>query len=264
MDAATEALVGHLNLGEFVRENARWQTPSEIVEDNGLMLAAGARPWPVPQNQAFRADRSVPGTEVVERATAFFHERGRGWCVYVRDRGTDDDIVAAVKSIGAMQLFDMPQLVCRTRLDDRPAPDGVELRWVTGESGMRDYAAVNGAAYVIYGSPAEETASNFGRADRFCAPHVQSVVAYIDDAPVGAAQIILSHGIAGVFWVGVVEAARGRGVGENVARAVTNRGFDFGAANVQLQASPMGNPIYRRMGYAELYNYSCWLAPGPG
>ena len=43
------------------------------------------------------------------------------------------------------------------------------------------------------------------------APHVHSAVAYLDGAPVSVAQILLSHGIAGVYWVGSLEAARGRG-----------------------------------------------------
>jgi hypothetical protein len=41
-----------------------------------------------------------------------------------------------------------------------------------------------------------------------------------------------------------------------VTRAVTNIGFDLGAAFVTLQASSMGEPIYRRMGYEERYRYT--------
>jgi GNAT superfamily N-acetyltransferase len=89
----------------------------------------------------------------------------------------------------------------------------------------------------------------------FLEPHVHTVLAYAGGEPVGAAQMLLSHGIGGVYWVGAVEAVRGRGVGEAVTRAVTNRAFDAGAALVSLQASKMGEPIYRRMGYRELYRY---------
>jgi hypothetical protein len=48
-------------------------------------------------------------------------------------------------------------------------------------------------------------------------------------------------------------------LGEAVTRAVTNRAFDEGAAVVTLQASPMGEPIYRRMGYEERYRYSTFV-----
>ncbi len=95
------------------------------------------------------------------------------------------------------------------------------------------------------------------------APHVHSAVAYLDGAPVSVAQILMSHGIAGVYWVGSLEAARGRGLAEAVTRHVTNLGFDLGATNVQLQASSMGEPIYRRMGYEDLHRREFRLAAPP-
>ena len=59
----------------------------------------------------------------------------------------------------------------------------------------------------------------------------------------------------GVDRVGTVEAARGRGLGDLVTRAVTNRSLDEGAPACTLQASPMGEPIYARMGYEQIYRY---------
>ena len=50
-------------------------------------------------------------------------------------------------------------------------------------------------------------------------------------------------------------AARGRGLGDLVTRVVTQRAFDLGAAFVSLQASEMGEPVYRRMGYREVHRY---------
>jgi hypothetical protein len=64
---------------------------------------------------------------------------------------------------------------------------------------------------------------------------------------------LLSHGIAGVYWVATLESVRGQGLADLVTRVVTNRGFELGAAVNTLQASPMGESIYRRMGYEELY-----------
>jgi len=80
---------------------------------------------------------------------------------------------------------------------------------------------------------------------------------------VAAAQTLLSHGIAGVYWVGTVEGARSRGLGEAVTRAVTNAAFDRGATANSLQASPMGEPIYRRMGYEEIYRYTTYTRLTP-
>ena len=85
---------------------------------------------------------------------------------------------------------------------------------------------------------------------------MRTVIAWEGDQPLATAQVVLSHGVAGVYYVGTVEAARGRGLAELVTRTVTNLGFDLGAALVTLQASSMGDPIYRRMGYREVYRYT--------
>jgi ribosomal protein S18 acetylase RimI-like enzyme len=84
-------------------------------------------------------------------------------------------------------------------------------------------------------------------------PQNEVVLALLDGQPAAGAHLLCSHGMAGVYYVGTLEAARGRGLGELVTATVTNRAFERGAPFVGLQASPMGEPIYRRMGYRDLY-----------
>jgi predicted acetyltransferase len=66
---------------------------------------------------------------------------------------------------------------------------------------------------------------------------------------------IVTHGVAGAYWVGTAPEARGRGLAELCTRAAGNAGFDLGARVAALQASPMGEPVYRRMGYSEATRY---------
>lgn len=254
------ARLGHLNHAEFARESARWSgRAGEIEERGGVLLTAASTTFPVLYNAATRLDDTVPATEVIERADAWFGARGRGWTIACRDLdGIDDDLMAAAEAAGLVALMSPPEMVCRARLADegaRPVPAGSELRWVSDAAGFADFITVTAAAYQTLGLPPEVFPEATTDLRAFIAPHVQSVVAYLDGEPVAAAQTILSHGIAGVYCVGTVEAARGTGLGEAVTRAVTNRGFDRGAAVNTLQASDMGAPIYRRMGYEELYRY---------
>jgi predicted GNAT family acetyltransferase len=62
----------------------------------------------------------------------------------------------------------------------------------------------------------------------------------------------VSHGAGCVAYVATHSDHRGRGIGELVSRAATNAGFDLGASFVHLQASPMGEHIYSRIGYQEV------------
>jgi len=181
----------------------------------------------------------------------------------VRDTGEDDDIRAAADAALIGAFADSPQMICRTRIPDVALPAGVEIRLVDDAVGVAAFADITARAYVSLGSPEDVTRTHFNGPNPLRAPHVHSAIAYLDGEPVSAAQILMSHGIAGVYWVGSLEAARGRGLAEAVTRYVTNLGFDLGAANVQLQASVMGEPIYRRMGYEDLYRREFRLAAPP-
>jgi hypothetical protein len=255
--------VGNLNLHEFTREDVRWQRPYTLLEEDGVMLFAGASDFPAFNNGAHRTDDRVPGEELVARARVFFAARDRGFSLWARDTGVDDDITAAAEAAGFGALATSPQMVCRKRLPDRPLPEGVEIRMVEDDAGAQAFADIVSVAYVSLGGPEDANRSHFSGRPSLRGPHLHSAVAYLDGEPVSCAQILLSHGIAGVYWVASLEAARGRGIAEAVTRHVTNLGFDLGAADVQLQASPMGEPIYRRMGYEDAYRRALFLAPPP-
>jgi predicted acetyltransferase len=74
---------------------------------------------------------------------------------------------------------------------------------------------------------------------------------------------IVSHGVAGIYWVGSLEQARGKGLGRAVTAAATNAGFELGAEIASLQASPMGKPIYEAMGYETVFDYRLFMSPAP-
>jgi hypothetical protein len=256
-DDETLRRLSHLNYAVFGRESATWgHDGGRVLEADGLLLFASSSDFPVLCNGVFRIDDRVPASTTLDLADAWFRELGRGYTVMVRDEGVDADLGREAEARGMLEVINPPEMVCRERLEDRPEPAGTELRWVTDEAGIRDFLAVNSVAYASLGMPVEVLGDLIVPGPRFLEPHVQTVVAYLEDEPVAAAQTLLSHGIAGVYWVGTVEAARGKGLAESVTRAVTNRAFDLGAGANTLQASPMGGPIYLRMGYETIYRYT--------
>jgi ribosomal protein S18 acetylase RimI-like enzyme len=178
----------------------------------------------------------------------------------VRDTEADDDLRAACSSAGLETFGEpAPEMIC-TGPVDVPRPDGIDIRIVTTDAAVADFAAVTGAAYATYGMPVETAADLLSLPHRvLAAPHLVAVVAYDADEPLAAAMTFLSHGIAGLYWVGTVERARRSGLGRAVTAAVTNISFDRGASLVTLQASVMGEPVYRAMGYQSLYHYEDWV-----
>lgn len=252
--------LGHLNLIEASRESTRWGTGGALEESDGIVLFATGTSIPVICNGAFRTDDSASPAELIARADTFFGARHRGYTVMVRDIPADDDLRRACE-IGGLTAFGepSPEMVCTGPVPDNP-PDGIELRTVTTVESVADFASVCGQAYSTYGLPIDAPAEYLSLPQRVLdAPHVVVVVAYDGDDPVAGAMTILSHAIAGIYWVGTVERARRSGLGGAVTAAVTNTAFSRGARLVTLQASVMGEPVYRSMGYRPLYLYQDWV-----
>ena len=242
-----------LNHVEFCRELGRWSgAGGAVVERDGLMLWATASDFPVSLNGVVRLDPTTPAALVIDTADEWFGARSTGYTVNVVE-GADDDLRAAAEAVGLLVMRDSPQMVCAAPVPVPPSTEGVELAWVTTPSQVGAFAGLVDTAYQSLGAPAGAIRPSIVALDRVLEPQIETVLALLDDEPVACAQLLLSHGMGGVYYVGTLEAARGRGLGELVTAAVTNRGFERGAAFVGLQASPMGEAIYRRMGYRDLY-----------
>jgi ribosomal protein S18 acetylase RimI-like enzyme len=63
---------------------------------------------------------------------------------------------------------------------------------------------------------------------------------------------LVSHGVAGVFYVATIERARRPGLGDALTRMAARGGFELGARAAWLGASEMGAGLYRRIGFSDL------------
>lgn len=242
-----------LNLAEAYRELTR-RAGGTVLDEDGLFFYAGAHPLPVLVNGMMRTDQRLSAAEALARARRFFSSRGRGFTVQLRAHA-DADLHAAATTAGHTSFGEPPAMVLDHRLPDADPPRGVSLNVVRTADDVAAFAHVNGEAYATYGMPRDTTPALFARAEVLIGPHIVAVVARVDDVPAAAAMTIVTHRVAGIYWVGTVPAMRGRGLAELCTRAATNAGFDLGARIASLQASPMGEPVYRRMGYVEVTRY---------
>ncbi len=254
-------LLSDLNLAEALRESAR-SSGGSILEGEGYLLTAGPGAHPM-LNGALRLDPSLDASAFMQRTRTFYGERGHGYSLTLREHVADSDLAKAAQEAGLSPTLELPAMVVQHRLEDVAPRAGTVLRRVVDSRGVSDFRNVAAEAWSTYGIPPPVIASVFSREELLLLPHAVAVVAYVDKTPLAAAMMFLSHGIAGIYWVSSVSHARGRGLGEACTRAVTNAGFDLGARAVVLQASPMGDAIYRRMGYAEISKYRLFWSLGP-
>ncbi len=227
------------------------------------MLGAGTPPHPVISNAAFRTDDEVDPEAFLARAIAFFAERGRGFSVWARARVEQDrSLIAAAQTAGLQPVYEMPEMILGARLEEKLPPEGIELRRVDSAAEASEYWRVAALAYSSLGFPREIFGSYTNHAG-LLADNVVAFLAHLDGQPAAIAMTIVSHGVAGIYWVGSVEEARGRGLGWTVTVAAVNAGFDLGAEIASLQASPMGESLYSTMGFKKVFTYRLLMAPAP-
>jgi GNAT acetyltransferase-like protein len=253
----------HLNLIDSSRQFFELDPGSAIEAEAGWLFGAGSATHPVISNAAFRRDDAIAGTEFVERARDFFTPMGRRFSIWIRaDQAADDDLAAAAEAAGFEAVYAMPEMLLGAPLPTKPLPANAELRRMTDEGEAPDFWQVAKAAYASNGFPPEVLAGYTDHSGML-AENVAAFLVHFDGEPASIAMTIVSHGVAGIYWVGSLETARGHGLGRAVTVAATNAGFDLGAELASLQASPMGKPIYTDLGYETTYYYQLLMSPSP-
>ncbi len=253
----------HLNLVDSSRQFFELDPGAAIEAKPGWLFGAGSSSHPVISNGAFRRDDGVDANEFVVRAKEFFASRERGFCIWVRGGQAEDrDLVAAAEASGFQLIYEMPEMTLATKPQSSELPTGTELRRLTEVEQATDFWRVATTSYESIGFP-PEVFGGYTNHGGLLAENVVAFLAMLDGEPVGIAMTMVSHGVAGIYWVGSLEQARGRGIGRAVTVAATNAGFDLGADVASLQASPMGKPIYEAMGYETTFDYRMFMSPAP-
>ncbi len=256
MSDETELLkLADLNLIEFWRESSKWIPDTEILETHetvfidcgidfpGCSLAFNLSEEPVEQPAEF-----------VARAKAFFSGRKRGFSIMLRGH-RDHAIIQYCKDQKIFLVDDSLGMVLDGKAKGGQAPAGAELRWVNSAGELQDFRAVAAESFLDLLFPREVSEAYFTHAERVLSPFSILATVYFDGEPSCSAMAMLSHGIAGVYWVGTIRKARGKGLAKYCVQEVSNAAIDMGARIVVLQASKFGSPVYPKIGYREFSTY---------
>jgi hypothetical protein len=186
----------------------------------------------------------------------------------------DTDLEARAQAGSWRELERLPELVLERLPRELPAPEGVEVRRVSGAASRRAYLEVVANAWGFASLPAEVAAQVFFDPDSLDAPNVAAFVASHRGTPLSAAMVLVTRGVALGCQAATVRrvpagtllpppAGEGsRGLADSCLWAALRVGFEELGATLSLcQTSALGEPAWRALGYRPLTAYARYLVP---
>jgi GNAT superfamily N-acetyltransferase len=209
--------------------------------------------------------REVPdggAAELLDRARSFFFERKRGFVVFTWPG--DPTLEQAALSADMLPVLERyPEMVCQAPLKDLPG----DVRAVADVEDAAAYWRICDEAYPSIGFPPKLFTETFQPQLLLDPDRVWACVAHQEGQPVACASLWLTSGagsdVGFIGWVAALPQARGRGLAAACTVQATNKAFELGASAASLQASPMGEHVYRGLGYEELFAYRLMGAMPP-
>lgn len=199
-----------------------------------------------------------------EAARRMYDPRGAPYSVWTRAHA-DARLEAELADAGFTRFHEEPGMVLGPEegAPVRP-PAGIEMRTVADDRGRATFAELMASAYGVYGTPKESTRERFATPASVTGTNRVAFLAYrrdgSDERAVAGAMLYMAHGVGGVNWVGTLPDEFGKGYGAAVTWAVVEEGRRRGARFMNLQASPMGERVYRRLGFATATHYRVFVA----
>jgi GNAT superfamily N-acetyltransferase len=137
------------------------------------------------------------------------------------------------------------------------AAAGLEIRSVESDSALEEFQVTAEAGFGMPLSLPQHLASARFRDH----PAVDMFLGYAGERPVSTSCLIRTGPVAGVYWVSTLEEFRGRGFGAAISAHALRVGRSYGCDMATLQASPMGRPVYERMGFEVTDDYRNYAVP---
>lgn len=244
-----------LNLVEFWRVSAKWIPRTKIVETDGDVFIDSGIDFPGCSFAFNLSEETVERpAEFITRAKKFFRGRKKGFSLLLRGH-CDQPFLKYCQEQNMFLVADGPGMVLDVKASGGDMPDGADLHWVNSQQELQSYREVVSEAFLDLLFHREVSEMYFADAQRVLNPFSVMAVVYYQGQPACAAMAMLSHGIAGVYWVGTCKAARGRGLAKFCVQEVSNAAFDMGARKIVLQASKFGVPVYLKIGYRIFTSY---------
>ncbi|MEW1590091.1 GNAT family N-acetyltransferase [Micromonospora vinacea] len=167
------------------------------------------------------------------------------WSIMVRGEASAALVDLAARH-GLRERHALPMLGCGT--DDIVFRPGSTQRALVRRVGAAENERYSDAFTESFEAPAGAFGSLMGGA----VLDTDGITGYLAEEsgrPLGTGLGMRANGVIGVFNIGVVPSARGRGLGRTLTETVLRDGIAAGADAAYLHSSPMGRSLYESMGF---------------
>lgn len=192
--------------------------------------------------------------EFLKKIEGVFESLNRDYAIWIRDNDNSrlEEILRG-KGLSPTREPGTRCMICDRRINKVNIPEGFSLEVVKTEKHIEDLRLVVGGAF----DKDRNTLEVMFNLNMLTNPNAKAIIAYenISKKPVSVASMVIENGVSGIYYVGTLEEYRGRGLGALIAERSTNLGFDLGARMCVLQASELGERVYKKLNYKGIGYY---------
>jgi len=237
---------------------ARCSDDGEIVDMNGLRVANARQPWFL-MNAALLTEPVSSQANLAARAhaaIAYFRSEHRPWFLAGSQQWLGQGAPETLARLGLTKVLTVVGMVtAQLASPARPLPEA-ETRRIDDEQGRCALADLNAAAYDV---SAEWVRGAVAGESLWQSP-LYGYVAYADGHPVSTAFAVPINGVLYVGFVATALAHRRRGLAELVMRrSLEDATRATGITRTALHATSDGYPVYIRMGYKPVDEFSLYI-----
>lgn len=189
--------------------------------------------------------------ERVERTIDIYRARSRSFRWWVPPSTEPRDLVATLRAHGLRHVWDSAGMAADlTNLTLRqPQGQAFTIRRVTDRPALTQWGDILGEVFAMLPADAAIWVDAYHHLGFGSRSGWTQFVAYLDGQPVATSSLLLRGALAGIYHVGTLEEARGRGIGAAITLEAMRLAREAGATTAVLQSSEMGAGVYRSIGF---------------
>jgi hypothetical protein len=237
---------------------AHCSSAGEVVDMDGLRVANARQPWFL-MNAALLTEPVASQANLEARAhaaMAYFGREHRPWFLAGSRQWLGDDAPETLSRLGLIKALTVIGMVAAQLAPPaRPLPE-VDTHRIDSEQGRLALADLNAAAYDVSSAWVRGAVAG----ESLWHTPLYGYVAYVDGTPVSTAFAVPLHNVLYVGFVATAIAHRRRGLAELVMRrSLEDATRATGITRTALQATADGYPVYIRMGYRPVDEFSLYV-----